>query len=488
MSLHESVLCSTLPSQGTGTLTLHDLQTGTPLALFKHTSSSSRCVAVIPTRAGLGGVAIAAQVDKAVLNVYSFQKDQVLLKCVLPERLACTAVDKRGLLCAGGTAQGRIYLWEKLASGALCNVWDAHYRQVTTLAFSHDGDALVSGSDDAGISVWSVSRLLDGDAQNTPVPLLNFSDHTLPITDVVVGIGRFPSCRLVSASVDCSVKLWDFSTNTLLTTFLLPRPISHVVFDATERLIFAVANGPEGDIYQVNLLRRRDDHVEAVGGAGVNDIIRLGMENKNEQDPASGKISVGEEVTVLSLSLTSSLLLAGTVAGFVHVYDVHSHQRLRSISVGAKITNVYAMLRPPDLFGHTSLVAREGSIPVRPIAPLQRTRATEWEGKEVGVLLAPFGKETAESLINYPSDELQRDFALLLHTSPSNVREEPATATNARVAELEAEISHLRGQLGRAKGVNDAMWEAMVRKVVAQEKEKNNADEGRIKKKGKKDH
>jgi hypothetical protein len=36
----------------------------------------------------------------------------VLLKCVLPERLTCVAVDRRGHLCAGGTAQGRVYLWE----------------------------------------------------------------------------------------------------------------------------------------------------------------------------------------------------------------------------------------------------------------------------------------------------------------------------------------------------------------------------------------
>jgi pre-rRNA-processing protein IPI3 len=34
------------------------------------------------------------------------------MKIVLPEKLSCIAVDSRGEFCAGGTAQGRIYLWE----------------------------------------------------------------------------------------------------------------------------------------------------------------------------------------------------------------------------------------------------------------------------------------------------------------------------------------------------------------------------------------
>jgi len=38
------------------------------------------------------------------------------------------------------------------------NSWDAHYRQVTVLRFTPDGEALLSGSDDSGIAVWSVFR------------------------------------------------------------------------------------------------------------------------------------------------------------------------------------------------------------------------------------------------------------------------------------------------------------------------------------------
>lgn len=39
------------------------------------------------------------------------------------------------------------------------HAWDAHYRQVNVLRFTQDGAALLSGSEDSGVSVWSVPRL-----------------------------------------------------------------------------------------------------------------------------------------------------------------------------------------------------------------------------------------------------------------------------------------------------------------------------------------
>jgi hypothetical protein len=136
MHLHETILSSTLPltaSVGTGALHIHDIQTGASLASFKQSSTTSRGAAHVETTAGVGGLTFASQADKGVLNVYSFQKvgcvlsllgtpstmankrgvqDQIALKMVLPEKLNCIAVDSRGHYFAGGTAQGRIYLWE----------------------------------------------------------------------------------------------------------------------------------------------------------------------------------------------------------------------------------------------------------------------------------------------------------------------------------------------------------------------------------------
>lgn len=42
----------------------------------------------------------------------------------------------------------------------------------------------------------------------------------------------------------------------------------------------------------------------------------------------------------------------------------------------------------------------------------------------------------------------------------------------SRMSELEAEVTQLREQLGKAKGINDTMWETVVQKMVAESREK----------------
>jgi len=82
------------------------------------------------------------------------------------------------------------------------------------------------------------------------------------------------------------------------------------------------------------------------------------------------------------LSMNASLLLVGTATGQVHVYDIASHQLLRSINAykdkGLEITYLASFLKPLDLFGHVSLtdggVSIKDTEPVRPIAPFQKTK------------------------------------------------------------------------------------------------------------------
>ncbi|EKM49939.1 uncharacterized protein PHACADRAFT_166518 [Phanerochaete carnosa HHB-10118-sp] len=490
MQLQELVLCATTPSlsnPGPGSIALHDIQTGATLASFKQTSAGPHCTAVAHTRDGQGGFMLAAQPDKSIMNVYNFQKDQLALKIVLPEKLSCIAVDPRGEFCAAGTSQGRLYIWE-IASGIMYNAWDAHYRQVGVLRFTQDSAALLSGSEDSAVNVWSVSRLLDDSTQNElPAPYTTLSDHTLPITDVVVGAGAFPRCRVLTASVDHSVKVWDLESKSLLTTFHFPRPVSTLAWDSTERLFFSAS--PDGFIHQVNLFRQRDDKLsrtmEAVGGAGSTDVIRI--TDEDQQAARKRLIAVDQPVMSMTISLTSSLLLVGTASGLVHSYDIASHQLLRTISThkGLSIAHLQTMLKPPDLVGHVSLSLSAGNpadsrdtIPVRTVAPFQRMRDPKMrEAHEVAVMLPPsltwVLQKPVPAFFDYPVDELLRDHASFVPTSgvqPSGV------SLQTRVSELESEVVRLREQLGRAKSINDTMWETVVQRVVAESREK--AQEG----------
>ncbi|OAX31546.1 hypothetical protein K503DRAFT_787771 [Rhizopogon vinicolor AM-OR11-026] len=233
----------------------------------------------------------------------------------------------------------------------------------------------------------------------------------------ICGLGAYIACPLLTASLDRGVKLWDLSSQSLLTAFHFPKLISSAVWNITVRLFFAAS--PDGSIYQVNLFRQQtDEHagqtIKDVGGAGTSDIIHVGDEDNS------------------------------TATGLIHLYDIASHQLLRTISMhkGMSISHLATMLKPPDLIGHISLSLNLGGfsdakdiIPVRPVVPFHRMKDAKARDRHEVMMMLPVQVE----------------------------------ASSARVTELEAEIQNLREQLGKAKGINDVMWEMVVQKVMVQE-------------------
>lgn len=75
--LQEVVVVSAGPSglgQGAGTIALYDIHTGTSLFTLKQSLAGPKCSLATQTRDGQGGLVLAAQLDKAILNVYNYQK------------------------------------------------------------------------------------------------------------------------------------------------------------------------------------------------------------------------------------------------------------------------------------------------------------------------------------------------------------------------------------------------------------------------------
>ncbi|KAG8898949.1 Pre-rRNA-processing protein ipi3 [Tulasnella sp. 403] len=432
MKVREVVLCSTSPSSaslGSGNVHLYDIQTGLQLATFRQTSAAPNSTAVIESKGNEGGLIICAQSDKAILNVYSFQREQLHLRIVLPEKLACITTDTEGKYCAGGTHTGRIYLWEvspcvsdamkkqpiptsKISSGLLFNSFDAHYRSVTVLRFTRDSAALVSGSEDTRVSVWTMSRLLDNELQReVPTSYCNLTDHTLGVTDIACGVGNFPLCRVVTSGMDNSCKIWDLSTKSLLSTFLFPEPISILTVDPAERSIFAGSS--DGSIYQVNLFRQKVDPIgrgagtaEAVGTLGIETAIRVGYEGPNR----GRLISLGQGISSMSISLTGSNLIVGTAGGTISIYDISSYQLIRTINV------------------QQSFLASRSTLPT----------------------------------YDFPSDHL--------YFVEQRAGSTPGQNLQTRVAELEAELGSLKQNLAKAKGLNDTMWETVVNSVLVSDR------------------
>jgi len=87
-------------------------------------------------------------------------------------------------------------------------------------------------------------------------------------------------------------------------------------------------------------------------------------------------------------------------------------------------------------------------------------------------LMLPVQEEASLSY-EYSQEELLRDYSFFVQPAEA---ESSGMSLRSRVTELESEVVKLRDQLGKAKGVNDMMWETVVQKLVPQgSKEKERA-------------
>lgn len=197
-----------------------------------------------------------------------------------------------------------------------------------------------------------------------------------------------------------------------------------------------------------------------------------------------------EPVTAMAVTVTGSSLLVGTEGGLVHLYDVASHQLLRTIAShkGGPITFLRSILKPIDLIGHVSLnlhvngaTDAKDVIPVRPILPFQRIKDAKLRDAHEVTIMLPAVRSvsgTISSISRYlivlyvqPHDpgyserELLEDYAFFVHGRNTESEGAPLS-TNARVQELEVEVAKLKEQLGKAKAINDTMWQSVVHKLV----------------------
>lgn len=188
-----------------------------------------------------------------------------MLQCSTNEFLQCLAASPDGQFLAAGTGSGKVYVWE-VVSGMTVRTWTAHYKSVTCLAFSPCASFLITGSQDALIHLWDLAacvlctsdwprrpydlcRLVDAtQASATPRPVATLSNHTLPITALAVSFGA-DVARLYSVSTDCTCKVWDLLTHSLLASFSAPCVLTAVAVDILEQNL--VLGSVDGRIFVV---------------------------------------------------------------------------------------------------------------------------------------------------------------------------------------------------------------------------------------------
>lgn len=210
----------------------------------------------------------------------------------------------------------KLYVWQ-LCNGRLLTNIARHYQTITCLKFNQDGSLFASAAEDGLAFVWSLSSVLnDKDCK----PLHSLSDHTLPIKDIY--FGRFGyRAKLFTASLDRTVNVYEAITGALLLKLVFDVPLMSITLNVVESELFVGC--VDGRIFRFNLHdppRGIEHHV-----ASENNVYK----------------GHGSSVVCLSVSINCKTFLSGSLDKFVHIWDIASHQILKSIEHKGSITSAF---------------------------------------------------------------------------------------------------------------------------------------------------
>lgn len=131
----QEVLLSTSSAPDSSIL-IHDLHTSNHLQSFRQSTSAKNGVTINPSRTQF----LAAQVEKGLVHVYSWGKDSVAMKMILPEKIRSLRLSPSGTYCIGGSETGKLFLWEVFHFTAQADIdrqWKFTVRSRGTLSTSY---------------------------------------------------------------------------------------------------------------------------------------------------------------------------------------------------------------------------------------------------------------------------------------------------------------------------------------------------------------
>ncbi|XP_054819626.1 protein ROOT INITIATION DEFECTIVE 3 isoform X2 [Prosopis cineraria] len=307
MSWMEVVLAASSVDAGIG---CWDLQSGAEQLRYKTCASAPHGLINVGSRFLASSQIRDSSATSGLVLYWSWSKPQVEAKSFPAEPIRPLAANHPGTYIAGGGLSGDIYFWE-VETGKLLKKWHAHYRALTCLVFSEDDSLLISGSEDGCIRVWSLFMIFDDFKRQEAGHHYehSFSEHTLPVTDIVIGYGAC-NAIIISAAEDRTCKVWSLSRGTLLRNIVFPSIIDAIALDPAEHVFYAGSR--DGKIFIAGLNTER-------------------IFSQNHDMHIIGSFSNhSKAVTCLTYSASENLLISGSEDGTIRVWNARTHNIVRT--------------------------------------------------------------------------------------------------------------------------------------------------------------
>ncbi|CAI5638495.1 unnamed protein product [Oreochromis niloticus] len=147
------------------------------------------------------------------------------------QRIASVAINSSGdWIGFGCSRMGQLLVWEWQSESYVFKQ-QGHFNNMASLAYSPDGQYIVTGGDDSKVKVWNT---------NTGLCFVTFTEHTSSVTNVTFTSSGFV---IVSASLDGTVRAFDLHRYRNFRTFTSPRPaqFSSLAVDVSGELVSAGA-------------------------------------------------------------------------------------------------------------------------------------------------------------------------------------------------------------------------------------------------------
>ncbi|VEU42612.1 unnamed protein product [Pseudo-nitzschia multistriata] len=277
-------------------------------------------------------------------------------KCRLPETEMSggLSISPCGHYVVGGGSSGSCFVWSSIG-GELLRTIKAHYRSVTSIAWSDCGRYLVTGGADGMVHLFSLMSLVDvasssakiSKQRNVP-PIHTFSVHHFPVTSLVQLAGG----RIASSAEDGQVLVLELFSKKVLVNIQFPHGIQcmehyngRLYAGSTQGTIFSV----DLDAYAMHETeklgaifankRRRQEQLdtestenwtleEKVFGKKKTDTIKNSKGDNNNQEQGYRTDWIGHDHAVTSIALLTESeprkMISGDSFGQIRIWELES--------------------------------------------------------------------------------------------------------------------------------------------------------------------